>query len=50
MPQATAVVLLNAANKGENGDGFAIRFIPLILTLSHPGEGTLARYGTELME
>jgi len=26
-----------------DGDGFAIRFIPLILTFSHPGEGTTCR-------
>ena len=40
-PQATVVLPTRAAEQGENGDGCAMRFIPLILTFSHPGEGTL---------
>ena len=41
-PQATTVVPLSAAEEAESGDGFAMRFFPLIPTFSHPGEG--ARY------
>jgi len=48
-PQATAVLSLNAVEEGDNGDGCAIRFIPLILSFSQPGEGTLARYVTVIV-
>jgi hypothetical protein len=46
-PQAAIVVAGSAlVTENEVGDGFAMHFIPFILTFSHRREGTLARYVT----